>query len=320
MVTMESKDLVIRMPKLHYTIPIHSKYTVITGESGTGKSTMLHLKSDDLVLSSDALVIVSLLALETACASPKSLICLIDEDILAYFEKEQIELINASNNRYVFITRKLDERFPINYKDIYILHCSGKYYTCKRKYPDYDTFHYMPKYLCEDKKSGFLYFSKWLPNVESADGKSNLSAKVHPQTLVIADGAAIGPDMEALCTVTDIQLYLPISFEYLCYKYLVPQFNMSEIEKAWELGDHNSLEQLFTQLLEVYCVKMFHTAYSKKHYPFFLENVSLEEFLKLAAPPEVIQWCRDNAPTIYAEYSDTELWEQMKELYTKCHK
>ena len=80
--------------------------------------------------------------------------------------------------------------------------------------------------VVEDSNAGFEFFAalcerEGVPCV-SAAGKSRVfdvvkNADAH-QILVIADGAAFGPEIERVCSLRymkDVRLYLPESFEWL---------------------------------------------------------------------------------------------------------
>lgn len=127
---------------------------------------------------------------------------------------------------------------PYSVEEIYGLHASGKYRNSRkvyqemyRIYTDVEAFPVKPeKLITEDSNAGYEFFKALSveKNLEciSAGGKSNLFENVksenEKETCVIADGAAIGPEMNALYKWTrnhrNIKLYLPESFEWLILK------------------------------------------------------------------------------------------------------
>ena len=120
-------------------------------------------------------------------------------------------------------------------EEVYGIRTSGKYGSLKqsyhsfyRIYPDSTTEKIKPeKILTEDSNSGYQFFdavcTEHQMQCDTANGKSNVFSylKVHKdeKILVIADGAAFGPEMDRVLqlvqTRKNLALYLPESFEWL---------------------------------------------------------------------------------------------------------
>ena len=120
--------------------------------------------------------------------------------------------------------------------------------------------------IVEDSNAGYEFFSYvagskgW--KTVSAEGKSNIFKELgqftNNKVLVIADGAAFGPEMDRvmkrLSTRRDSILYLPESFEWLILiSGVVKDGDISRIldnpSEYIESGKYMSWEQFFTALL-----------------------------------------------------------------------
>ena len=133
------------------------------------------------------------------------------------------------------MTREGLPALPYSVEEVYGIRTSGKYGTLKRSYhsfyriyPDSTTEKIKPeKILTEDSNSGYQFFdavcTEHQMQCDTANGKSNVFSylKVHKdeKILVIADGAAFGPEMDRVLqlvqTRKNLALYLPESFEWL---------------------------------------------------------------------------------------------------------
>lgn len=80
--------------------------------------------------------------------------------------------------------------------------------------------------ITEDSKTGYQFFSSLGIKCISANGKSNiikkLANKQNENVVIIADGAALGPEMDSIMGEikehSNITLYAPESFEWLLLK------------------------------------------------------------------------------------------------------
>ena len=143
--------------------------------------------------------------------------------------------VRNSDNYFVLITRENLYNLPYSVEEIYGLHASGKYQNTKKVYQQmYQIYSEMlpcqsepEKLLVEDSNSGYQFFEaigkEYGIECESAGGKSNLFDLIKKtgkeETCVIADGAAIGPEMNRLYkqvkVKSNVKLYLPESFEWI---------------------------------------------------------------------------------------------------------
>ena len=134
-------------------------------------------------------------------------------------------------------------------------------YTIEEKFPIEPE-----KIIVEDSNSGYEFFKNISAEKNiaclSAGGKSNIFSLLKKQSseeiCVIADGAAIGPEMNRLYKETlkkkNIHLYLPESFEWLILSSgLISDKDIKTIleepENYIDSTEHFSWERFFTKLL-----------------------------------------------------------------------
>lgn len=236
--------IVVKNNRLHYEFEIKRNITIIKGDSATGKTTLINMIRQFANLGNAS-------GIEIECDAPctvlegnlwqmllKNLsgnIIFIDEENQFIRQQEFAELVKASDNYFVIITRENLYNLP---------------------------------YSVEDTNSGYEYFkaiSKEKNIVcESAGGKTKIFAmleqlKAETESIcVIADGAAIGPEMDALYKMSlekgNIKLYLPESFEWIILSSeLLEDKEIKDImdkpENYIESQEYFSWERFFTKLL-----------------------------------------------------------------------
>lgn len=233
--------------RVQFKLTIRRNLTILKGNSATGKTTLLDLIAayDELGSSSGVSVrcdvpchVLSGKNWARDLAGYSSCIIFIDEDNAFMRSYEFAKMAKASDNYYVLVARESLHQLPYSVDEIYGLKNSNRATT---KYPVYSRV-YASTYriyshsnfegerpelaIVEDTNSGYEFFNalcqkSGVPCI-SARGKSNVySAALHSDAsriLVIADGAAFGPEMEAVYALgrfKDIKLFLPESFEWL---------------------------------------------------------------------------------------------------------
>lgn len=236
--------IVVQNNRLHYEFEIKRNITIIQGNSATGKTTLINMlrQAENLGTSSGIDVNCDVpcrilegrnwkLILENSSGN----IFFIDEENAFINTEEFASSVCGSDNYFVLITRENLYNLPYSVEEIYGLHSSGKYHDTKKVYQQtfliYSNMQSFPikpeKIIVEDSNSGYEFFKAVSEEnniiCESAKGKSNLFAVLNTigeeEVCVIADGAAIGPEMNRLYNQTikmkNIHLYLPESFEWI---------------------------------------------------------------------------------------------------------
>lgn len=242
--------VVVRNNKVQIKLPIRRNLTILQGKSATGKTTLIELIAQHEALGESSGVTINC---DVPCrvlagakwqrdlADIENSIVFIDEDNAFMKTYEFAHAARHSSNYYVLIAREALPQLPYSVDEIYGLknttRSSSKNPAYKRIYTSvYRVFGFTgftgerPELvIVEDSNSGFEFFAalcarSGVPCV-SAGGKTNiyrmLRERSETEILIIADGAAFGPEMAyviSLVRFKNIRLFLPESFEWLVLK------------------------------------------------------------------------------------------------------
>lgn len=275
--------IIVKNNRLHYEFEIKRNITIIQGDSATGKTTLINMlrQAENLGESSGIDVISDVpcrilegnnwkIILENSSGN----IFFIDEENSFINTEEFASMVKESDNYFVLITRENLYNLPYSVDEIYGLHESGKYHDTRKVYQQMyhiysieEKFPIEPeKIIVEDSNSGYEFFKKISAEKNiaclSAGGKSNIFSLIKRQSAgeicVVADGAAIGPEMNRLYKETlkkkNIHLYLPESFEWLILSSgLISDKDiktmLEEPENYIDSTEYFSWERFFTKLL-----------------------------------------------------------------------
>lgn len=276
--------IVVQNKKIKYDFEIKRNITVIRGDSATGKTALVDMIREyyengedsgiELNCEKNCVVLegknwLAQLGLLENC------IVFIDEGNRFVASKEFASAIQKTNNYYVIVTRERLAALPYSVNEIYGIRNSGKYGNLKQTYNEMYHIYNMNNMvndvkpeivITEDSNAGYQFFDDICKKnallCESAGGKSNifrqLAKNKEKSILVIADGAAFGPEMEKVMKLSNIQgnitLYLPESFEWIILNASI--INDSEITQILsdpseyiDGQEYFSWERYFTQLL-----------------------------------------------------------------------
>ena len=279
--------IVIQNKRIRFAFSIKRNITIIRGDSATGKTTLFSMieeygnlgKDSGVQIQCDkACVAISGKYWQETLENIHDSIVFVDEDSRFLKTKDFAKRIRNSNNYYVLITRENLPALPYSVEEIYGIHCSGRYMNTRQIYNLFYKIYsetnpgkiLIKSLITEDSQAGFTFFSQVSKTrgicCESAGGKSNILGilqeklldKEQKETLVIADGAAFGPEMAHISQLlrgnVNIKLYLPESFEWLLL--YADIFNKSFIRKKLEEAENYiesekyfSWERYFTDLL-----------------------------------------------------------------------
>ena len=275
--------VIVRNNKLHYEFEIKRNITIIQGDSATGKTTLINMlrQAENLgessgvdVLSNVPCRILEGVSWKLILQNTAGTIFFIDEENAFINTEEFVAEVRGSDNYFVLITRENLYNLPYSVEEIYGLYASGRYQNTKkiyqqmyRIYSDIQELPIKPElFIVEDSNSGYEFFKAVSDErnleCESAGGKSNIFSKIknvkNREVCVIADGAAIGPEMNGLYEIShkkkNIHLYLPESFEWIVLKSgLIDDREIRKILETPELfidsKKYFSWERFFTNLL-----------------------------------------------------------------------
>ena len=276
--------VVVKNKRLHYEFEIKRNITIIKGDSATGKTTLINMIRQFANLGNssgvDLMCDVPCRTLEGAdwkiiLRNISGNILFIDEENTFIRSEEFASEIKESDNYFVIITRENLYNLPYSVEEIYGLHSSGKYQNTKqiyqqmyRIYTDTAQIPVEPQTIVvEDSNSGYEFFKSIAEeqkiSCRSAGGKTKLysvlkKSNMDEEICVVADGAAIGAEMEKLYKLSqqyeNIKLYLPESFEWIILRSgIITEKVISKIlespEDYIDSREFFSWERYFTRLL-----------------------------------------------------------------------
>lgn len=313
--------VIVRNNKLHYEFEIKRNITIIQGDSATGKTTLINMlrQAENLgessgvdVLSNVPCRILEGVSWKLILQNTAGTIFFIDEENAFINTEEFAAEVRGSDNYFVLITRENLYNLPYSVEEIYGLYASGRYQNTKkiyqqmyRIYSDIQELPIKPElFIVEDSNSGYEFFKAVSDErnleCESAGGKSNIFSKIknvkNREVCVIADGAAIGPEMNGLYEIShkkkNIHLYLPELFEWIILKSgLIDDREIRKILETPELfidsKKYFSWERFFTNLL-IEKTKNSYLQYRKSAInKTYLHSKNKEKILNCI---EIIQW------------------------------
>lgn len=303
----------VRNSRNSYTFALKRNITILSGDSGTGKTTLYNMiadynldgKQSGVAISCDIPVIaLGRRRWEEDLAEIQNAIIVIDEDNQYIRTKEFAKAVQNSSNYFLLITRNYLHNLPYSVEEIYVV-TGKKNKKFKKAYKEIDYVYDSPTktmlpfkpevIITEDSNSGFQFFSEIARQngIEcvSAGGKSNINLLVNnyinKNVAVIADGAAFGADMKSMVqrqrlAVNKIAIFLPESFEWVILKSgLVndPEWEAVTIPENYiDSSKYISWERYFTDLLTVVTKESDFQVYSKHRLEkFYLHEKSVQK-------------------------------------------
>lgn len=275
-----SHRIQIENKRLRYDFTIRRNITVIRGESATGKTTLLSMlqsyeeegRDSGISIHADCpCAVFNQLRWKESQDQIHNSIIFIDENQKFTSSEEFARSVARSDNYFVLVTRERLENLPYSVDEIYGIRISQKYAGLKKTYNEFYRIYY-PKQIrksadivvTEDSGSGYQFFQHIYADTPclSAHGKSNIAREIRrlgeKTVLVIADGAAFGPEMERMEELIqngyNLILYLPESFEWMILTAdILKDAEVREIllhpEDFIKSEDYVSWERYFTHLL-----------------------------------------------------------------------
>ena len=299
-----SHRVIVESRKVKYDFVIRRNITILTGDSGSGKTVLIDLIRDYRRYGSDSGVFLSCDCecrtidnedWERQIEEISESIIFIDEGNRFLTSKKFAMLVQNSDNYFVIATREKLPMLPYSINEIYGFRKSGKFHEARQKYNEiYHLYGEISEHseihpdfvITEDSNSGYDFFTELAGqnNIEcvSASGKSNVikilqnSESIEGTKLLIVDGAAFGSEMrdvsEYLKVFGNTVLYAPESFEWLLLSSeAIPNVKTGAIlmnpEKYIDSREYISWERFFTAVLTEKTQNDSVWAYSKKKLP-----------------------------------------------------
>ena len=298
-----------------FTLELERNITILSGDSATGKTTLIEMLRDFEESSRSSGITVH-------CKRPcrvltnadweyrlngiRDSIVFLDEGNAFVKSEAFARAIQNSSNYYVIVTRESLYQLPYSVNAILKLKTTGRRgKTYVRAYPQYDhladpvgEISRIQEIVTEDSNAGHEMFGYIATENHisciSAQGKSNVFSQLVNRTadrvLVIADGAAFGSELEKIYRLMEAQpnkitLYLPESFEWLVLRSGIlgsqtPKEILEHPSDNIESSLYFSWEQYFTDLL----IQLTHDTvlhYSKNRLnPSYLQPANVAKVLR----------------------------------------
>ena len=301
-------SVVVQNNRVQYKFTLNRNITILRGDSATGKTTLIdmvrqyeldHSSGINIACRKDCRVIGGQHWEEQLKPISDSVV-FIDEGNRFLKTKEFADTIRKTDNYYVIATRDSLPTLPYSVEEVYgIVNKTKGYGQIKRLYSGFKNLYHVEKdfsdfdyVIVEDSNAGYAFFkgifeAHGYPCI-SAKGKSNIAKLIlntlpTNKILVIADGAAFGPEMESVLKtgyLRHVELYLPESFEWLVLKSGLIDGNevqdtLADSAEYIESRTYFSWERFFTAILTEK-TKASYMAYNKKK----LNPVYLQEYEK----------------------------------------
>lgn len=275
----------IRNKRIRYDFEVRRNISVIRGNSGTGKTTLIEMIREYDENGEESGIHLSCKKNCTVLngrnwmkqlSTIRDSIVFIDEGNKFISSKEFASEIRKTDNYYVIVSREGIPTLPYSVDEIYGIRESGKYGFLDQTYNEFYHIYSEVNHskvdnveiiITEDSNAGYQFFKNISEikgyNCKYAGGKSNIYTAIfnakEKNILIIADGAAFGSEMEKVKQLIDsldklVVLYLPESFEWLILKSdLIHDKEVNEIlaepSDYIESNDYFSWERYFTKLL-----------------------------------------------------------------------
>ena len=298
-----------------FTLELERNITILSGDSATGKTTLIEMLRDfeESGRSSGVTVhckrpcrVLTNADWEYRLNGIRDSIVFLDEGNAFVKSEAFARAIQNSSNYYVIVTRESLYQLPYSVNAILKLKTTGRRgKTYVRAYPQYDhladpvgEISRIQEIVTEDSNAGHEMFdhiaTKNHISCISAQGKSNVFSQLVNRTadrvLVIADGAAFGSELEKIYRLMEAQpnkitLYLPESFEWLVLRSGIlgsqtPKEILEHPSDNIESSLYFSWEQYFTDLL----IQLTHDTvlhYSKNRLnPSYLQPANVAKVLR----------------------------------------
>lgn len=275
--------------RVQYRFTLNRNITMLRGDSATGKTTLIEMVAEyarDGKASGVTLVcdkpcrVLGEDNWEIILPSIKDSIVFIDESAGYMRTPLFAQLVRESNNYYVIASRDPLPTLPYSVEEVYGIKnkTRSKRAGISRVYSQFNKLYAVSPderteipanldfVIVEDSNSGFEFFSNYFSAkgiaCVSARGKARISRAIVEQPkesslLVIADGAAFGPEIDSVLKLgraRSISLFLPESFEWLILRSgVVRAASIEEVlanpSDHIESSEYFSWEQFFTAYL-----------------------------------------------------------------------
>lgn len=254
----------IETKRLKYELDIKGKYSVIQGDSGSGKTNMCRLlqqklTGDKTVKVTSRLPVVTIAPFDNGngLQGIQNSIVIIDENYKILREPDVASILQKSDNYFIIIYRKNLDFLPLCVENLYEMETNGRVHWIRQKYTvsGIKDFNRIKHIITEDKASGLEFFQEHFSiDVTSAKSKSEIVrylvhlTETNPKyndILVVYDAAAFAYQKEALDVwIANSHLRIQLLDWYSFEHYILTQMPFSTTLTQEDIGNKwESLEQ-----------------------------------------------------------------------------
>lgn len=208
--------LEIKSRRANYFLEFYGKYAVVTGNSGTGKTTFYRIlqsyngKGSTSVTCDKPIKVLDVNADESILTKVNNHLIVIDENCALLHYPYIGKLLKESDNYFILICRKCIDWLPISVDNVFKVTSNGKYHEFIPIVPRFNTtsFGIVDLIITEDSRSSFLFFKQYFPeiSIKSASSKSKMTDRLlqeyliepNRRILVVYDASAFGAQIADL--------------------------------------------------------------------------------------------------------------------------
>lgn len=273
--------ITIKNKHITFQIVLDRNITILTGDSGTGKTKLINMvrsfaelgKSSGVTLNCEKpCIVLAGKNWDYELGQTHDSVIFVEESTYFLNTYDFAKAIQDTDNYYVLVTREPLPQIPYSIDSVKLISKHGKTPKIVKMYENLSVkkiagFPY-DAVIVEDGKSGYQFFKRATENHPleciSANGKSGIlkllrSSKKH-RILVIADAAALGSEIRSLLyyqssAEKQIDFFLPESFEWLILRSAIfnhdpdVQKKLSDPVEYIDCKEFFSWERFFTALL-----------------------------------------------------------------------
>lgn len=273
--------ITIKNKHITFQIVLDRNITILTGDSGTGKTKLINMvrsyaelgKSSGVTLNCEKpCIVLAGRNWDYELGQTHDSVIFVEESTFFLNTYDFAKAIQGTDNYYVLVTREPLPQIPYSIDSVKFISKHGKNPKIVKMYENLSVkkiagFPY-DAVIVEDGKSGYQFFKRATVNhtleCVSANGKSGIikllqDSKKH-RILVIADAAALGSEIRSLLyyqssTEKQIDFFLPESFEWLILRSAIfdhdldVQQKLSDPVEFIDCKEFFSWERFFTALL-----------------------------------------------------------------------
>lgn len=257
---MQTPTTTVRLGKIVFRFTLQSKFTIIRGNSGIGKTTLIKMLDNPTTQIISPYTFVALRpqapkigwAQYFKASEDESVVFYADEDFPALYTREFQEAMAQAHLKFLIVVRDMLSHVPYTVNDVYTVVSEGREHWLERVYKEQELVNCskFTTLATEDEKSGYYFFNSFLHNVVALGGKSKVfvDCKMRTHTLYVVDGIGFGAEIG--------RVHELLQEHYTNALYIIDSFEALVLHSAWIGSDEypqafeDNKEEFYTQALK----------------------------------------------------------------------